>query len=69
MKRILLGIILVGIVGLIGGLAWAMRYPALDPIAPTDASSGFDSQVVALGRDLAGFGDCSVGTNGLPGLI
>ena len=60
MKRILLGIILIGIVGLVGGLAWAMRYPALDAIAPINASVEFDSQVVALGRDLAGFGDCSV---------
>lgn len=59
-KRILLGIILIGIVGLVGGLAWAMRYPALDPIQPMDASGTFDSQLVAQGRELAGFGDCSV---------
>ena len=59
MKRILLGIILIGIVGLVGGLAWAMRHLALDPIAAVDASTAFDSQIVAKGRDLAGFGDCS----------
>ena len=66
MKRAFYGIVLVGLVLLVGGLAWALRYPELEPIDPPDPQA-LDSQLVAKGRELAGFGDCAVCHTGRSG--
>ena len=67
-RRIVTWIVVLTAALVAGLVACAARHPALDPIAPT-APGDFDPELVELGRELAGFGDCEVchtGRSGIP---
>lgn len=57
--RILVAIVVLLLVIAGGAFAWAMRYPALEPIAPPSADA-FAPDVVERGETLAGVGACRV---------
>lgn len=57
--RLLLGLALLGLLAAGAAAAWALRHPAIAPIAPPDPAS-FDPALVARGAALAGIGNCAV---------
>ena len=59
MKKFVLVVVALIVLGGAGALAWAMRYSAIAPIARPNASS-FSRDVLKRGEELAGFGDCHV---------
>ncbi|MSP20844.1 MAG: cytochrome c [Alphaproteobacteria bacterium] len=57
--RFLFGIVVVGLVVLVGALAYAMRYDEMVEITPPAAST-FDRALLDKGTRMAGMGDCEV---------
>ncbi len=58
--RFLLGIVVLGLVVLVGALAWAMRYDAIPALAAAPAANTFSRAVLEHGKLMTGMGDCEV---------
>ena len=48
--RFLLGIVVVGLVVLVGALAYAMRYDEIEALPAAPAASSFDRNLIAKGK-------------------